>query len=215
MSTDQKIVQKKPKTSYLYLNLHLFSVIKTFVVILFCFNIALIVFDLWGTWAIIISCLFFIGYICVHFGKIKIKVAEQQKMIQVRDVFQSIQLDSPIKFSSWWCYSFNEGINPYGSLTSGRVRATSNDYFVFLHLTGSSGNQVLFKEKIELDSRFPNETNYSARVIPTKCKVIKVQRVDQVFNLIRTNLAPDEFSPDTDSAMASIEKPDSTTPVKI
>jgi hypothetical protein len=207
-------VQKNLKISYLYLNLHLFSVIKIFVVILFCINTVLLVSGFWHFLAVIIPFLIFLGYVIIHIGTIKIKDSEQQKMIQIRNVFQTIHLESPVKFSSWWCYSFNEGFNPYGSLTSGRARTTSNDYFVLLHLADNAGEQVLFKEKIELDSRFPNETNYSAQVIPPECKVIKVQRVDKVYDLIRSNLATDEFTPALNGAVTSTEKPDSPTPLK-
>jgi hypothetical protein len=208
-------VQKNLKTSYLYLNLHLFSAIKIFVVILFCINTVLFVSGYWHFLAVIIPFLIFLGYVIIHIGTIKIIASEQEKMIQIRDVFQTIQLETPVKFSSWWCYSLNEGINPYGSLTSGRARATSNDYFVFLHLTGSTGEQVLLKEKIELDSRFPNETNYSAKVIPTECKVIKVQRVDKVFDLIRANLTTEEFISAPIFSPKSTEKPDLSFPPEI
>jgi hypothetical protein len=186
-------VGRKMKTYY-FLNVYLFSAIRIFIFFLFCLNVVLFVYHAWHITAILIPFLLFTWYIIIHIGAIKVNVKGEVIRLKIRSLFRNIQLQSPISYTSWWNYAQNAGINVFGSLMSGRARPSASDIVVCLHFIDANGKQVCFLERIELDSRFPNELQYLEKPIPVNSIVLKAQRTDKILSWLKTVLANDELT---------------------
>ncbi|MEE9439764.1 MAG: hypothetical protein V3V14_12235 [Saprospiraceae bacterium] len=135
--------------------------------------------------------IFSIIILSMRIGTIEVKNINGCNNIYVKDLQNSIILEGPFECNRWWSYNFGgEMVDSQENETTKTSKA--NTLNVFLLISDKNKNEILFKEKIVLDARFPNEVNYSQIMeASSSCMSIVVQRTDKLYDFLLVKLGED------------------------
>lgn len=125
-------------------------------------------------------------YLLFRLGSVRIR---NGRIVEIRGPNSRAVLVAPLKYHIWWSYLFEsiEAVPPSSqSLTRG------NDLHVFLKVTDSTGNAVVFLEYIGYDGRFPNQTPHDEHAWDPDGQVFLVQRADKLLHFLQKQLESDE-----------------------
>lgn len=129
----------------------------------------------------------FLGCVFYHRTTITIRPSINNEKLVIQKNRKEIALDLPIVAEVWWNYSFKSSLMGvgHGSMPG---KPTSNDINVILEIEDKNGQKLSFTEKIIFGQRFPNEADYSIEQPDDLEPVLKVQRVDKLFEFLRPHI---------------------------
>lgn len=127
----------------------------------------------------------------------KINIDQRNKLINIKNISNNISLHYPIHYTKWWDYDYDSQSSSSPFMMEGNYEkedARSNDIDSFLIITDSNGMQVVFRETIYLDSRFPNESNFIPNRQLNNMPIISIQRTDKLLSYFKLNLGDENLS---------------------
>lgn len=169
------------KKKIYFLNLHIFPLFKvSFISVVICSIFAL----LWD-FPYYNLVLFFIALINVSFfilciGSISKKLVDDKISLKISTIWKQTKLQGNLKYERWWDYEFATDSQMGDMVENGSSPAGANDLNSYLLITDSKGQQIVLRERIFLDSRFPNEAKYHYNFKVDNYDVYDVQRTDKI-----------------------------------
>ena len=134
-------------------------------------------FSLFSIFILIVNMLFFL----LSIGSISRKLDNDKVYFVVSTIWKKTKLVGNIKYESLWNYGFADGFLSGSQIElDGHIKPQANDVISYLLISNSRGQQLILREKIFLDSRFPNECTYRPDFKTDGIDVYDVQRTDKI-----------------------------------
>lgn len=124
----------------------------------------------------VVTLLFFV----LSVGSISKNLDNDVVTLNVSTIWKRTKLRGSLKCESLWDYEFATDSQVGGNADSASNPAGANDINSYLVFTDSGGQQVVLRERIFLDTRFPNEAKYHSNFNTKNIDVYDVQRTDKI-----------------------------------